>query len=142
MAEDSHIAGAPITVTIKERELKLYPLRDREFAELDEWVRSSMVRTALSSLRDSDSQKFREEVISVAMRASIGLTWMSGDGKRAMGTVAGIAALVSASTRGAVGHDEARDLLFGDLSKIDEINLVFRRLNPGRAKELPPNGNP
>jgi hypothetical protein len=70
--------AAPIPVLLNGEEYRLSPLTGRDIAELDNWVKSDMIRAARESLPPDASELDRETTLQVAIRASMQVSFFKG----------------------------------------------------------------
>jgi len=130
-----HLLAAPMKLRFQDGfEVTMHPLTDADMAALDQWLRSRMIQVARESLPQSATQAERDEVIGLAMRQAMGMTWMSGEGAKMMGTPDGIAAVVRQSCHDqAVSHEDLRRRLF-DPNEVEHVVRTFKLLNPQSEK--------
>ncbi len=121
-------------------EYRLSPCTDEDIEELDNWLRSSVIRMAHDSLTEGMSQAERREILDVAMDKARELSWVSGDGAKAMASLDGISRVVWQGLRHnhpELTHADVRKLIV-DKRTIEYAMNVWRMLNlepaTGKAK--------
>ena len=131
MTTAAQATAAPSEIRLGGRSFRMKPFTDVDIAELDNWLRALVIRTARESLPDDASQEDRLTTIEAATRAAMGMSWMSGYGARMMATLDGLAQLIWQS----VHHHHPtvmpsvirRELL--DPDTIEEARLTLKRVN-------------
>jgi hypothetical protein len=78
MAPLNQATAAPIPVLLNGEEYRLSPLTGRDIAELDNWVKSDMIRAARESLPPDAGEADREATLQVAIRASMQVSFFKG----------------------------------------------------------------
>lgn len=82
-------------LTLGGREFAMSPLTDDDISELDNWTKTRLFELARLSLRIMPATEAEQRLIlEVALKAGMGLTFLSGEGARLMGTLDGLARLV------------------------------------------------
>jgi len=99
MDQRQALSAAGVPVELGGRQLYFSPFTDKDIAELDMWVRGEYIKMVRASFDDSTTKNEREEALALAMKHAAGLTWLSGEGAKLIGTVAGMARLAYQSVR-------------------------------------------
>ena len=131
MTTAAQATAAPVELRLGGHSFRMSPLTDRDIAELDNWLRTRVIRTARESLSPDTSPNDRQLVIDSAVRVAMSMTWMSGDGARQMATLDGMAQLLWQGIQH--NHPETtpeqiRGLLLDPVT-IEEARDTLRRLN-------------
>lgn len=122
------------------------PLTDRDIIELDRWVQAQCINVTRQNLElfPPKTQAEREELLSIAMKTAMTLTWMSGVGARMVSTLDGAVQLVWQSIHHAHPNVTVDDIK-GKLIKkgnIAAFNAQFRLLNNLRGEKRGPQPTP
>lgn len=130
MSNDAALTNASTPLTIKGVEFELKPLTDRDFVELDEWVRARAMKAALSGLVGVTDKDLRREVISTATETVAALTWLSGPGAKVAASFDGVSRMLyqSVKHKSKLSHEEIRKLMFAP-GALDEVMATFNRIN-------------
>jgi len=94
MASGDQVAAAPVDIVIGGKTYRMSPLQDRDVAELDNWLRSRIIRMARDSLAADEPEDMKRITMEAAIRFAQGLTWISGEGAQVMDTIDGISRIV------------------------------------------------
>lgn len=78
------ITGASFPLKLGEKTYQLSPLLDIDIEELNNWLRSTFIDMARSSIPANASKAVREETLAVAMREARRLSWVEGYGAELM----------------------------------------------------------
>lgn len=127
------VTGAPRPLVFADgTTYRFSPMSDKDIDELDMWVRAQFVRVARESLRGSDvSQIERDEIIRMAMREAMGLTFLWGPGAALMQTTAGLVRQAWQSIKKChpeVTEDELRKQLL-DPENINALKAITGEVN-------------
>lgn len=114
------------------------PLTDKDFEQLNNWIRSGIVDVARASLNSEMSQEERDEVLGVALRQARGVSYLSPEGREAMSSLDGTAYLLWLGMR---HHHEklqpadVRRLLLLNISEVQSVLRVWEDLNLGESSQ-------
>lgn len=131
MNNDPALTGAGVPLAIAGQEFQMHSLSDKDFVELDEWIRQRMMKTALASLAGITDSTLRAEIIQNATIAASTATWLSGPGVKILSTVDGVSRMLWQSVKKGnpnVTHADLRSLCF-DRDNVEEIVTTFNRIN-------------
>lgn len=92
MPTDTQLTGGTMPFVVSEQTFKARPLTDRDYAELDEYVRAHIINTA-RKVAANLSEKERRELLAAAVLAATGLRWTSEEGAKVLNTLEGAAYL-------------------------------------------------
>jgi hypothetical protein len=137
-ASDAALTGAGVEIHLGEHTLVMRPLSDRDFVELDEWLRSKMMTVATAAARAAPDMS--EEILTAALSAATRLTFVSVDGQQMISNISGIARVLKQSCKDCkLSVAELTKLLGDNHEVVTEVGLAHRRLNlPGFAKDEEP----
>lgn len=124
------LTAASSPLKLRDLELNLSPLSDKDIEELDEWVQSRFLDRVRVSLKGASPEE-RRESLEIAMQQSVTLTWMSGLGAKILATVPGMARLVYQSAlkrHPNITYEEIRARVV-DPEDVERINYKFAKLN-------------
>lgn len=134
------LTNACVPMFLNGRELKARCPEDKDYTELNEWVKSRFIvlaREACKSLPPID----RREMLDIAIRAVMGVTWISEDGQRIVNSTDGIAYIAYVMLR-----DQNPDITYEWLQEacsreynIEEVGRVFNYFNE-QLEKLSSNG--
>ena len=127
------ISQAPHSIMLGGKEYLLDVLTDVDIEELTNWLRSSVIQAAQASLTDSMTPAERKEVLGVAMDQARGLSWISGDGAKAMGSLSGVARVLWQGLKRRypdLSHEDVRKLIM-DPKTLDYAMSIWNELNVG-----------
>lgn len=131
---DAKITGAAHPMKLGDKEFESFPLSDRAFSELDEFVRAMFVRIGLKALEDSVVKI--NYIIPTLIKESSSVRWFRDTGRDFLDGIEGTAYLAWQMTR--KGHnlsfDQFRD--FVDFRRdVDTINTIFALQNVPDGKK-------
>ncbi len=122
MTNRAEMTAAPVDVRIGERAFRVSPLTDRDIGELDNYLRSKVVRIARESLPANASEADRQLTMRAAVNESLSISWLSHCGQE-LRTIDGIARWLWQ-----ILHREHPDLTIDDVSRLATDN-------PGDVRE-------
>lgn len=133
-------ASAPVILRHKGKELQLQfsPLSDVDISELDEWVRSRILRAVRQSFTPNMSSADKELELSVAINRAATATAFQGIGARMLASIDGLCRLVwqqAKKKHPELTEAELRPYLF-DEENISEVNFQFNRMNAPAKNRL------
>lgn len=140
MSNHATITAAPYPITLGGTTYRMKPLTDADIAELDQWLRARIIRTARESLPDDASEADRRLTMESAVAFATTVTWMSGHGAKLMATLEGMAQLVWQGChhlQPAVTPEEIRAKLL-DPRNLEEARLAFDTLNNSQGSKKKP----
>ena len=73
----AHVTGAPAPITVGGRELRMSPLTDKEYEEVNNWLRAKVIKTARAAFTDDMTPAERSEILQAAILASRSLTFVN-----------------------------------------------------------------
>lgn len=120
------------------------PLTDADYAELDSWVQSRFIANAYAAARDLPDKEF-DRVVALAMSKSLGMSWLVGDGKRAVATVAGYSMMLWLGIRHRhpdVTYEKVRAGLLMDRKSVSYARALFTRVNFPKQEAANGSANP
>lgn len=135
MTDTAAATAAPIEYRIGGKTLRLAPLTDADHGELDNWVRSRLIRIAREAIPYDATASDREELLQAALMRASTLTWMGEHGYALARTTEGMARLVWQCLQRHHARDRTITVewIRGELSKdanaTTEFVLAFGRLN-------------
>lgn len=147
------ISAAAHPIVLRGVEYRLAPLEDHQIDEVNNWLRSQMIRMARESLGGVSDQEARDEVLGAAIREANKLDFMVGRGFRELVNRNGIAQLLWQSLHRehpTITHDAVKQLLSTDDGKLDANTVslfakMFADMNISLTKKKEPpqeNGAP
>ncbi len=145
------ISAAAHPITLRDVEYRIAPLEDHQIDEVNNWLRSRMIKIASESLKGVTDQEQRDEVLGAAIREASKLDFMTGRGFRELVNRNGISQLLWQSLRRehpTVLLENAKQLLSTDDGKLDQnaVTLfakMFADMNINLTKGQPQeNGAP
>lgn len=100
--EQAILTNAPVYLYLfdengQELEFKWRALDDIQVSELDEWLRARHLKTVYKSLDGIKDAALRAEILEAGNRHSVGISWMSPEGRKSLSTVDGMAKLTQLS---------------------------------------------
>ena len=130
------VTQAPHPVVLGGVEYTLAPLTDVDIEELNNWLRSDVIRMARDALTEDMTPAERAEILGVAMDKARGLSWLSGEGAAAMASLSGIARVLWQGLR--ANHPEltwkrVQELIM-DKRTLDYALAIWRELNLGPVR--------
>lgn len=131
------VTAAPMPLMLAGTEYLMCPLSDKDIAELDNWLRSGMIKAASDSLTDDMSQAARDEVLRVAITEARSTSFLTGTGARVMATPDGIARVLWQGLKRRhpeLTHEKVREML-GDPRTIEYCMLQWHELNVGKMAQ-------
>ena len=138
---------APTPIYLGGKEYTLSPLGDDDIEELNNWLRADVIRMAESAIDDDTPPDRAREIRRMAIETARGLSWISGDGAKAMASLNGISRVVWQGLKRnhpELSHVDVRKLII-DKKTIDYAMSVWKELNlkpaVNRNKEGRPAGN-
>jgi hypothetical protein len=138
MNDASKLVAAPFPINLGGVEWKMSPLTDLDHEELNQWVRSQHVRTAIEAAKGLDRETF-DRVVGVALNQAHTLEWTNEDGRAVAGTLNGMAQLIYQSVKKCHPKATPKEVLDSFLSGDKNENLLlamqtFRQLNSVELK--------
>jgi hypothetical protein len=138
--QDIHITAASAPLMLDEDEYQASPLTDKDLAELTTWIQTKIVQTAINSLPVATSQTLalREEILSIAVKASAAVSWQSLDGIKILETPDGMARITWQMTRKNHSGLEHSNFIkyFKDPTNAQNFFLIFQKLHPTLTKPM------
>lgn len=133
MAKTSgRVTAAPAILKFKDgTTYEFSPLTDRDMEELDEWLAARVVENARNSLTPGMTPQEREETLSIAMRVSLEITFLSKTGAKMLSSLDGMVRLCYQSVRKRhpnVTPSQLREQLMKP-ENLEEINRLFEKVN-------------
>jgi hypothetical protein len=81
MPTDTQLTGGSCPFRVSGKNFDASPLTDRDYAELDEYVQDQIIQSARRSCKDLSKEE-RRELLTIAVRASVGVRWNDEEGTR------------------------------------------------------------
>lgn len=137
------MAAAPTYVTLGDKNYRMSPLSDKDYEEINNWIRSSYLQMVRQSFTPDMLPAQRQEEIAVAQETARGLNMLSMHGKSVMSTPEGVSLLVWLGIKRNhpdVPLDEISPH-FLDPQKITEVMERWRDVNVGPSRPLAGAGN-
>ncbi len=115
------------------------PLTDKDMDELDEWLQARLIENARNSLDDKMTQAERDETMSLAMRESLTVSFVTGQGARMLSTLPGMVRLCWQSIKKChpnVTEAQLREKLLKP-GNLDSVNDAFEKVNSLNERSAP-----
>jgi|SRR6185437_6117870 len=138
------ISAASAPLTLKGVDYNISPLSDRDWDELNNWLRSRLIKIARNSLTPDMDQESRDEVVGAAVREASKIDLMTGRGLRELSGPEGQCRMLYQSLKREhprMTAEQCKKLLFRDDGKPDgesikEFARIFSDLNmPERLRK-------
>jgi len=136
MTTAAEATGAPMDVTIAGKTYRMEPLAGTDWGELDNWIRSWILRANLSVASDLPAH-LAQMLIDSATRVAASATMASESGQAVLKTPHGIARLIYQAVKKnhpAVNYQELWDAL-RDPDNMQAAAIAFQMLNGGGQKK-------
>ena len=126
-----NVSGASTPFVLNGVEYWLSPLTDKDMVELDEFLQFHVINLARKTLAPNATEAEKERAETIALKMAVGLSWMSGEGAKIIGTKEGMTRLVWFSLRKRnpeLKLETVREHIFNPAA-ISSFNTSFRRVN-------------
>jgi hypothetical protein len=145
MATDTQLQGAMAPLIISGKEFPAKTLTDRDYTEIDEYIKSEILAIAYSTMRQQELlPSERQEILSAAILAATKVSWYSSEGIYTMNTPKGMARLAWQMCKPGMPFNKFLAIFRteGEIQEnITRTNVIFDQLNrsenDAEVKEAP-----
>lgn len=148
MATDTQLQGAGVPLFISGKEFSARTLTDRDYTEINEYIKSEVVNIAYNTIKQQDLVQYeRQELLSAAILAATQVNWFTTEGTHIMNTPKGMARLAWQMIK--FYHPRTSFKSLHDLfvtadhiqENIDRVNQVFDQLNRPETEDKEDKGD-
>lgn len=137
------ITAAPHPIVFDDVEYSMHPFRDKDYDEVNEWLRSRIISIARKSIAEVRDQDERDEVLGAAVREAAKVDLVNGSGFRSIQSPDGVTRLFYQSVKRGkpeFSFDDARKVLrkpdgLPDAVKCLEVMTVWADINGIETKK-------
>lgn len=134
------LTNASIPIFLNGEEYKARCPEDKDYTELNEWLKGKFIKVAREACKDLPPID-RREMLEIAIKAAMGVTWVSDEGHSLVNSVDGIAYIAFIMLRSqnpTVTYEWLQEACSRDYN-VEEVGRVFNYFNE-QLEKLQSNG--